>query len=84
MGKLKMLVLGALAAATVGTGALTAAPSAFAQMREPTCGELKRKFQVDYNVWQLLCATGYGRTTTAFVYQMKWNDDDAAIDAAGC
>jgi hypothetical protein len=46
MSKLKMLVLTALAAATVGTGALAGAPSASAQpnpFQSAVCGEISKR-----------------------------------------
>ena len=45
MGRLKMLVLAALTAATVGVGALAAAPSASAAQNERTafCAEISRR-----------------------------------------
>jgi hypothetical protein len=48
MGRLKMLVLAALTAATVGVGALAAAPSASAAQNERTafCAEISRR--IDY------------------------------------
>jgi hypothetical protein len=54
MNKLKMLVLTALAAATVGTGALAAAPSASAA-RAVDCEALFNKFKVAHDL-----ATIYG------------------------
>jgi hypothetical protein len=50
MGRLKMLVLAALTAVTVGVGALAAAPSAFAEQNERTafCAEISRR--ADYYI----------------------------------
>jgi hypothetical protein len=46
MGRLKMLVVAALAAVTVGVGALAAAPSASALLpsRRAVCAEIFRKY----------------------------------------
>jgi hypothetical protein len=63
MNKLKMLVLTAMAAATIGTGALAAAPSASAAPL--TCTKIHQKAVIYRNVWELLSATGYGSTRTA-------------------
>jgi hypothetical protein len=55
MNKLRMLVLAALAAATVAVGALAAAPSASAQRNQSVCDGLKMKAKVAgdlYIVWQ--------------------------------
>lgn len=57
MNKLKMLVLTAVAAATIGTGALVAAPSASAMPAQTVdCGALKIK------------AKAYGDTATILYY----------------
>jgi hypothetical protein len=63
MNKLKMLVLTALAAATVGTGALAAAPSASAST--DNCSKIRQQAIIYQNVYDLLKTTGYGRSIAA-------------------
>jgi hypothetical protein len=70
MNKLKMLVLTALAAVTVGTGALAAAPSASA-MPINTCAKLYQKYEMYSNVLELLEAAGYGGTQAAHDAEVK-------------
>jgi hypothetical protein len=50
MNKLKMLALTALAAATIGTGALASAPSASAMPNDGLCGTLERKGNVAFDL----------------------------------
>jgi hypothetical protein len=64
MNKLKMLLLTALVAATVGTGALAAAPSASAKPTD-NCAKIREKAIIYQDVYDLLNATGYRRTIAA-------------------
>jgi hypothetical protein len=68
MNKLKMLVLTVMTAATVGTGALAAAPSASAAPL--ACTKLRQQAVIYRNVWELLKATGYGGTRVAAGYEL--------------
>jgi hypothetical protein len=55
MNKLKMLALTALAAATIGTGALAAAPSASAMPAQTVdCGALKIKYRAHFHTARIL------------------------------
>ena len=59
MNKLKMLALTAMAAATIGTGALAAAPSASAMPAQTIdCGALKIKAKAYGDTATILLATG--------------------------
>jgi hypothetical protein len=65
MRRLRLVVAAVLAAATLGTAAAVAVPSASAAPRND-CNKLYQRAQIYYNVWELLHATGYGQTQTAF------------------
>jgi hypothetical protein len=82
MNKLKLLVLTALAVAMVGIGALAAAPSASAQRSE--CAEFRTQSRINYNVYRLLVAAGYGETHTAAVYRFNTFMYDKALLKLKC
>jgi hypothetical protein len=82
MNKLKMLVLTALAAATVGTGALAAAPSASAQ--RPGCGALWRQYHAAWEVYRALVNTGYRNTMVAYEQKVLMDGYLRDVTDAGC
>jgi hypothetical protein len=82
MNKLKMLAVTALAAVTIGTGALVAAPSASAQPQG--CSEIAKLSRIKYNAWLLLRNAGYENTHTAQVIRVEVWIMDKALAKAGC
>jgi hypothetical protein len=82
MTKLKMLVLTVIAALAVGTGALTAAPSASAA--PPSCSEIYRLGNNADEIYRLLFYAGYGGTHTAESYRQDAKDYYRAAHRLGC
>jgi hypothetical protein len=70
------------ASIAVGTGALTAAPSASA--RPPSCSEIYRLAANFHAIYIVLRNTGYGETRTAEYYRSTAADYYRAARAAGC
>jgi hypothetical protein len=82
MNKFKMLVVAALAAATVGTGALAAAPPASAQ--RPDCRALWRQYHAAWEVYRALVNTGYGNTMVAYEQKLLVDGYNRDVHDAGC